>query len=228
MTTTIERAPRIYETSIGKKILVAVTGLVFLGFVFAHMVGNLKIFLGPTQVNKYGEFLRDMGEPIFPRSFLLWGLRLVLFVCLVLHVSLTIQLARRSRASRTTRYVHTDVVQASYASRTMRWGGLAIFLFLIFHLADFTWGIHPHYVRGDIYANTVSGFERPAVVILYLMAMGALALHIYHGTWSTCQTLGIKRARWDPVIRRTATALAVIIAGGFSAVPLAVAFGLVR
>jgi succinate dehydrogenase / fumarate reductase cytochrome b subunit len=152
----------------------------------------------------------------------------VLFVGLVIHVGLTIQLARRSRASRQTRYVHTDVVQASFASRTMRWGGLAIFLFLIFHLADFTWGIHPHYVRGDIYGNTVSGFQRPAVVVLYLMAMAALALHIYHGVWSTCQTLGIKRARWDPVIRRAATALAVIIAGGFSAVPLAVAFGLVR
>ena len=216
------------RTTVGKKVLVAVSGILFIGFVFAHMIGNLKIFLGRTAINRYGEWLRDMGEPAFPRSFILWALRSVLFVGLLVHVGLTIHLARKSRAARESRYVHPGVVDANYASRTMRWGGLVIFLFLIFHLADFTWGVHPHFIRGDVYHNTVNGFRRIWVTIIYLFAMVALGMHLYHGTWSTFQTLGVNRKRWDTGIRGLALGLAVIIPLGFAAVPLAVVFRLVK
>ena len=222
---TTSRRPR---SSIGKKHLVAASGILGLGFVFAHMVGNLKAFLGPGQINRYGEFLRDMGEPIFPRSFLLWGLRSALIVGLIVHVILTVQLGMQSRRARPIRYTHTDTVDADVASRTMRWGGLTIFAFLIFHLMDFTWGVHPHFKRGDVYGNLVTGFTRAPVTIVYLLAMVALALHIYHGTWSVTQTLGVNRAKWDTTIRRFATTAAVVIAGGYSVVPLAVVFGLVK
>jgi succinate dehydrogenase / fumarate reductase cytochrome b subunit len=217
------------RTSVGKKVAVAVTGIIGIGFVFAHMVGNLKIFLGPHAVNKYGEFLRDMGEPIFPRSVLLWLLRLVLIAAVVIHVSLTYQLARQSRAARPVRYQQKiKNVQASYASRTMRWGGVAILLFIVFHLADLSWGAHPDFVRGDVYHNAVIGFRRLWVTAIYLVAMLALGMHLYHGTWSVTQTLGINQTRWNRTIHRLATTLAVVIAGGYSVVPLAVVFRLVK
>ena len=226
--TATAKEPAAIRTTVGKKMLVAASGILFIGFVLAHMVGNLKIFLGPGPINKYGEFLRDMGEPIFPRSVLLWALRSVLFVGLIVHVVLTVHLARKSRAARDVRYVHPGVVEANWASRTMRWGGLVILLFLIFHLMDFTWGVHPHFVRGDVYGNAVSGFTRVPVTIVYLFAMVALALHLYHGTWSTFQTLGVNRARWDKGIRALALGLAVIIPLGYSLVPLAVVFRIVK
>jgi succinate dehydrogenase / fumarate reductase cytochrome b subunit len=219
------------QTSVGKKIAVATTGIIGVGFVFAHMVGNLKVFLGREQVNHYGEFLRDMGEPIFPRSMVLWGMRLVLIAAVVIHITLTAQLALQSRRARPVRYQHTKPVRAgaaNAAARTMRWGGIAILLFLIFHLADFTWGtINPGFERGDVYRNLVASFQRVPVTVVYLAALFALGMHLYHGTWSVCQTLGVNQSRWDKTIRRGATLLAVVIAGGYAIVPLSVVFGLV-
>jgi succinate dehydrogenase / fumarate reductase cytochrome b subunit len=215
------------RTSVGKKVAVASTGIIGVGFVFAHMVGNLKVFLGRDQINEYGEFLRDMGHPIFPRSFVLWALRLVLIAAVTIHIALTYQLAQQSRRARPERYEYTKAVNKNPAARTMRWGGIAILLFLVFHLADFTWGAHPDFVRGDVYHNLVNGFERIPVTVVYLAAMFALGMHLYHGTWSVTQTLGINQARWDRTIRRVATTLALVIAVGYSIVPLAVVFGLV-
>jgi succinate dehydrogenase / fumarate reductase cytochrome b subunit len=217
-----------HRTSVGKKVAVATTGIIGVGFVFAHMVGNLKVFLGPHAINTYGEGLRTMGEPYFPRSFVLWCLRLVLIAAVVIHVVLTVQLARQSRRARPVRYEYTKAVRKSPAARTMRWGALAIFLFIIFHLADLTWGTaNPGFVRGDVYRNLVATFDRPWVTAIYLLAMFALGMHLYHGTWSVTQTLGINQARWDKAIRRGATALAVVIAGGFALVPLGVVFKVV-
>jgi succinate dehydrogenase / fumarate reductase cytochrome b subunit len=217
------------RTSVGKKIAVASTGIIGVGFVFAHMVGNLKVFLGREPINHYGEFLRDMGEPIFPRSFVLWTMRLVLIAAVVIHITLTYQLAMQSRRARPIGYQHTKAVKKSPAARTMRWGGVAILLFIVFHLADFTWGTaNPGFERGNVYRNLVASFDRPAVVVIYLAAMFALGMHLYHGTWSVTQTLGVNQARWDRTIRRGATALAVVIAGGYSIVPLAIVFGLVK
>ena len=226
--TATAKEPSAIRSTVGQKMLVAASGILFIGFVLAHMVGNLKIFLGAEAIDHYGEFLRDMGEPIFPRSVLLWGLRGLLFVGLILHVGLTVSLARRSRAARDVRYVHPNTVDANVASRTMRWGGLVILLFLIFHLADFTWGVHPDFVRGAVYHNAVTGFTRIPVTIIYLLAMVALGLHLYHGTWSTFQTLGVNRARWDKGIRTLALSLALLIPIGYSVVPVAVMFKIIE
>ena len=119
------------------------------------------------------------------------------------------------------------MVQASYASRTMRWGGIFIVLFIVFHLMDLTWGVFPHFQRGDIYDNVVHSFNRWPVTIIYLVAMLALAMHLYHGTWSTFQTLGVNRARWDRTIRRLALAIGFIVGIGFAAVPVGVVAGVI-
>ena len=216
------------RTSVGKKFAVAASGLVGLGFVIGHMVGNLHAFQGPTQIDRYGEALRTIGEPLLPRSALLWAVRLVLIVAITTHVTLTIQLARQSRRARPVRYAHTDTVQATYASRSMRWGGLFLFLFIVFHLMDLSWGVHPHFVRGAVYHNLVVGFRRPVVVAVYIAAMISLALHVYHGTWSTMQTLGVNQARWDRTIRRAALGLSLFLFVGFSSVPVAVLAHLVK
>jgi len=230
MTTATAPVP-VIRTSIGKKVLVALSGLFFIGFVFMHMIGNLKFFLGPEELDRYAEGLRDLLVPLFPRSLILWLLRGALSIGFVTHVGLTIQLARQSRASRETRYAVTKPTDSNAASRTMRWGGLTLFLFVFFHLAHFTWGwIHPDYtfVRGAVYDNVYGSFHgswRFPLFAIYFAAMSALALHIYHGTWSSLQTLGVMNRRYDPWIRKLALGLSGIIFVGFLSVPVAVLFG---
>ena len=229
MTTTV--APPLYRTSIGRKVLMAGSGIILIGFVVAHMIGNLKVFLGAGPYNRYADFLRRMGEPIAPRSVLLWIIRVVLIAAFIVHVTFAVLTARQSRAARTVRYVKTDVVQADAAAKTMRWGGLAILLFLFFHLANFTWGwIHPGYVfiRGDVYHNMVKNFDIVWIDAVYIAAMIALGLHMYHGTWSVFQTFGANSRRWDTAIRRGATTLAVIIVVGNCSMPIAVLSGAVK
>ena len=220
-------APPIYRTTIGKKVLVAVTGIIGIGFVFAHMIGNLHAFEGPAQLDHYAEWLRTLAMPALPRTVGLWLLRIVLIVSVVTHITLTAQLAMRSRASRKNRYDDHDAVQASYASRTMRWGGAAILLFIIWHLMDLSWGVPSHFVRGAVYANTVASFNNVPNTAIYLVAMVCLGMHLYHGTWSVFQTLGVNRSRWDRPIRWLATTLALVISVGFSLVPLAVLVGVI-
>lgn len=216
------------RTSVGKKFLVAATGIIGVGFVFAHMVGNLHAFEGPRQLNEYAEGLRKLGEPLLPRSSLLWLMRSVLLVAVITHIVLTVQLARASRRARPVRYEHPGVVQASYASRTMRWGGAALLAFIVFHLMDLSWGVHPDFIRGDVYHNAVNGFRRWPVTGVYLVALGALGMHLYHGTWSVCQTLGVNRVRWDRAIRRGALTLALVISVGYAALPIGVLARIVK
>ena len=226
MTTTFE-APPIYRTTIGKKVLVAVTGILGLGFILAHAYGNLHAFEGRRQLNSYGEWLRTIGEPALPRSLFLWIMRIVLLSALIIHVSLTAQLAVRSRASRRSRYGDHEMVQASYASRTMRWGGAAILLFLIWHLMDLSWGVPSHFIRGDVYDNVVQSFDNVPNTLIYVVASFALGMHLYHGTWSVFQTLGVNRSRWDGPIRKLATAIGLVVALAFAAVPVAVLAGVI-
>jgi succinate dehydrogenase / fumarate reductase cytochrome b subunit len=229
MTTTL--APPLYRTSIGKKVLMAASGVILVLFVIVHMLGNLKVYLGATEINRYGEGLRTLGEPIFPRTLLLWIVRSVLMVAFTVHIVCAVQLARQSRAARRTRYVHPDTVQADYAARTMRWGGAALALFIVFHLAHFTWGwIHPGYtyVRGDVYNNLTLGFNVWWISAIYILAMVALGLHIYHGTWSIFQTFGANSRRWDQLVRRTAGAVAAIVVIGNCSIPIAVLSGAVK
>ena len=229
MTTTLV-APPIYRTSIGKKVIMATSGLVLVLYVIGHMIGNLKAFLSQQELNSYAEFLRRMGEPIFPHTVLLWIIRVVITAAFILHVYFAIDLSLHSRKARQQRYAHPDRVQANPAPVTMRWGGVAIGLFVIFHLAHFTWGwIHPGYtyVRGSVYQNVVGSFNQWWLVVIYLAAMVALCLHLYHGTWSMFQTFGVNNRRWDPIIRRTAATVAVVIFVGFSAVPIGVLVGVI-
>lgn len=224
-TMTRERPPAVWRLTIGQKLLMAGSGVILVGFVIAHMIGNLKVYLGSSEINAYGEGLRTLAEPIFPRTMLLWLIRGVLIAAFVVHVSAAIMLGLRSRAARQTRYAHPGRVQADPAASTMRWGGLFLALFVIFHLAHYTWGwIHPGYtyVRGDVYHNMVEGFSVWWISAIYIVAMIALALHIYHGTWSIFQTFGVNNTRWDRRIRRTATTVALVVAVGNISIPVAV------
>jgi succinate dehydrogenase / fumarate reductase, cytochrome b subunit len=227
MTTTMA-APPIFKTSIGKKVLMATSGLLLVLFVIAHMLGNLKTWLSAKELDAYSEFLRRMGEPIAPHSWVLWIVRTIVFIAFIVHVYLAIELSLRNRRARQQRYAHTAHVQANPASITMRWGGLAIALFVIFHLANFTWGwIHPDYkfVRGAVYHNVVGDFNVWWITVIYVLAMVALCLHLYHGTWSMFQTWGVNNARWDLIIRRSATVLSVAIFLGYISVPIGVLTG---
>ncbi|MBX3012503.1 MAG: succinate dehydrogenase cytochrome b subunit [Caldilineaceae bacterium] len=218
------------QSSIGKKVIMAVTGLIWVGYVVMHMYGNLKVFFGAEYFNHYAEGLRALGEPVFGHLHLLTLARIVLVGSIVAHIWAALSLTRQAQIARPQRYAVTKRVEADYASLTMRWGGLTILLFVIFHLAHLTWGVpilHNNFIRGDAYHNLVSGFQNPINVGIYLLAVIALGFHLYHGTWSMCQTLGITNRTLTPSIRAVAWALAILIPVGFAAVPLAVLVGIV-
>lgn len=209
----------------------ALTGAVLVLFVLAHEIGNLKVFIGAGEINRYTEGLRTLAEPIFPRTWMLWGIRSVLIAAFVIHIALSVQLSLQSRAARQQRYVHPDRVQADPASTTMRWGGAAILLFLIFHLAHFTWGwVHPGYtyVRGDVYSNMVNGFNVWWISTIYIAAMVALALHIYHGAWSIWQTFGVNNRRRNLRFRQLAATVAASVFLGNISIPITVMAGLIH
>jgi succinate dehydrogenase / fumarate reductase cytochrome b subunit len=211
--------------------LMAVSGGFILIWLIGHMLGNLKIWLNQSEYNGYAAFLRRMGEPVFPHTVLLWIIRVVLTVAFVVHVYLAIDLSIRNRRARQIRYAHPAHVQNDIPAFTMRWGGLALALFVVFHLANFTWGwIHPGYtfVRGDVYQNVVANFNLWWMVVIYLAALAALALHIYHGTWSIFQTFGVNSRRWDHLIRRSSATTAVVMFVGFASVPVGVLVGAIK
>lgn len=223
--------PALYRTSIGKKMLMAASGLVILLWLIGHMLGNLKIWLNQKEFDSYAAFLRRIGEPIVPHTVFLWVIRVLLTVAFVVHVYLAVDLSVRNRRARPVRYVRPEHVQADVPAVTMRWGGLALALFVIFHLANFTWGwIHPGYrfVRGAVYSNVVGNFDQWWLVAIYIAAMVALALHIYHGTWSIFQTFGVNSRRSDRLIRRSAGTLAVVMFVGFVSVPVGVLVGAIQ
>ena len=215
-----------YRTAVGKKVVMALTGIVGFGYVLAHMLGNLKIYLGESSLNHYAEWLRELGVPALPRGGFLWLGRAVLVVALILHVHAAWSLARISNAARPSGYAKQDYVAANYASRTMRWGGVIVLLFIIWHLLDLTGGqTNPDFVRGEVYANVVASFERWPVAVFYIIANLALGLHLYHGLWSLFQTLGWTHTRFDPVRRKMAIAFALLVTAGNVSFPLAVMTG---
>lgn len=219
---------RMYRTSIGKKVIMAVTGLVGVLFLIGHIFGNLHVFEGSEKFNEYGEFLRIVGAPIFGTSQLLWIIRAVLLACIVLHVVSAVQLYQQSRASRPIGYVARKDPRARISSLTMRIGGVIILAFIVIHLANLTWGwLHPNFIYGDVYHNVVTLFQLWPVTIFYVIAMIAVGLHLDHGTWSLFQTLGFRTARNNLLLRRGATALAVLFVIASSTVPLAILFRIV-
>ncbi|MCC6339067.1 MAG: succinate dehydrogenase cytochrome b subunit [Acidimicrobiia bacterium] len=227
------RAPffvRFYASAIGKKWAMAVSGIVLLLFVLGHMIGNLKVYLGPEHMDTYAEWLRDFGEPAFPRTVILWTVRAVLIAAFAIHIHAAYSLTRLNREARPVGYQSPrDYVAANWASRTMRWTGVIVGLFVVFHLFDLTWGqANPDFVRGDAYENLVASFERWPVAIAYIVANVALGFHIYHGAWSLFQSVGWNNPRFNKWRRYFAGAFASVVAGANVLFPIMVLVGVVE
>jgi succinate dehydrogenase / fumarate reductase, cytochrome b subunit len=222
-----------YKTTIGKKIVVAVTGLIFFGFVAVHMLGNLKTFLGVDsagvpKLDVYARMLREIGEHFVGHSTVLWLTRVVLLVALIIHVFTVYQLRRANQASRPVGYANQKYSSTTVAATTMWWGGLLLLAFIIFHILHFTTGqLHfQGFVEGRVYANVYYAFKVWYIGLIYVVAMCALCLHLYHGAWSLFQTLGLDNPQRNDTIRLFAKVAAFVIAVGFVSVPVAVCTGL--
>ncbi|HEX2638307.1 MAG TPA: hypothetical protein VHL81_14320 [Gemmatimonadales bacterium] len=219
----MNRVQGLWDTSVGKKAVMAVTGLVMLAYLITHVLANLMVFQGPAKINAYSAFLHGTGGA-------LWVARLVLLAALVLHVVAAAQLTARRRAARPVAYAAGREPQVStFASRTIRWGGVLILIFIVYHLLHFTLGtVHPSFVEGDPYHNVAAGFGNPLVVIFYELALAALGLHLYHGIWSSGRSLGVSPPSPHPLKRQLAAVLSVLIWAGFAVIPIAVAAGALR
>lgn len=218
-----------FTSDVGMKWMMALTGIGLLGYILVHMIGNLKIFIGPEDLDHYAESLRTLLYPIFPKEGVLWLFRIGLSAMAIIHIWSATVLALRNRKARgSIRYEKKrEYAAANYASRTMLWGGVLIALFVIYHLADLTIGsVNPDYVAGDVYNNVVYSFERWPVALFYVVTMFFLALHIYHGAWSLFQSLGLANPRYDIWRRWLAVALALAILIGNSSIPIAVQLGI--
>ena len=224
----------LYSTAVGKKYVMAITGVLLIGFVITHMIGNLKMYLGKEDFNHYAEFLRELLVPILPRTVFLWILRGGLLGAVVLHVHAAYGLTMLNRGARSVKYQSPrDYQVATFASRTMRWTGIIVALFVLWHLADLTWGFANNigadgeFVRGEAYANVVNSLERVPVAILYIVANIALGIHLFHGVWSLFQSMGWNNPRFNKWRRGLATAFATIIVVGNVSFPIAVLAGIV-
>ncbi len=226
----------LYRSDTGKKYAMAISGIVLLAFVLIHMVGNLHVFEGAHggvfRIDEYGEGLRDLGEPLLPRTLALWVFfRLPLAAAFLIHIHAAYALTKSNRAARDTKYQSPrEYVAADYASRTMRWTGVILLLFLVWHLADLTLGVdavNPAFERGAVYNNLLASLSRWPVWILYMAAQVALGFHVWHGAWSLFQSLGVA-GPWFSRFRRTfAHTFAAVVVAGFMSVPVGVATGLV-
>jgi succinate dehydrogenase / fumarate reductase cytochrome b subunit len=216
-----------YGSAVGKKWVMAVTGLIGMSFVIAHLIGNLKLYLSREEIDLYGEALRNFPKDLLPRTVFLWVLRSTLIVALLLHVHAAWSLTRMNQRARPLRYQSKrEYTVANYASRTMRWSGVIVLLFLVFHLLDLTWGGGgADFERGDPYNNLVRSFDRPLVAIVYIVANLALGVHLFHGAWSMFQSLGINNPRINLARRRFAQTFAAIIVLGNISFPIAVQAG---
>jgi succinate dehydrogenase / fumarate reductase, cytochrome b subunit len=213
-----------YASMVGKKVVMGVTGLIGIGFVILHSLGNLLVFRGPAAINSYSHFLKSTGE-------LLWALRIVLIVAVVLHVIAAVQLTRQSRAARPIAYTKRERQVATVASRTMRWGGALLLVFIVLHILHFTTGtFRPAGVFSseDVYANVVTSFRIWWVALFYVLAMLALGLHLFHGAWSSVRSIGVSPPSPQPLHHRISLAIALLVWAAFTAVPIAVVAGVVR
>ncbi len=227
----------LYATAVGKKYVMAITGIIGIGFVIAHMIGNLKLYLGVVtegdervyDADVYGEFLRELLVPIFPQTVALWLLRIVLVVALVLHVHAAYGLTVLNRHARAVKYQsRRDYQVANFASRTMRWTGIIVLLFLAWHLADLTWGwLNPDFVRGAVYWNVDQSLSRAPVAAIYIVANLALGVHLFHGTWSLFQSMGWNNPRFNRWRRGLAVGVATVIVVGNVSFPVAALTGII-
>ncbi|WP_248355290.1 succinate dehydrogenase cytochrome b subunit [Anaeromyxobacter oryzae] len=218
----VSRAGALWRSVIGKKALMAVTGAILFLYVFFHLLGNLQIFTGPEQINRYAALLRVSPQ-------LLWTARVILLVAVCVHAVAGAQLFLLAREARPVAYQDFRPIVSSTASRTMIWSGLLILAFVVYHVLDLTVGVvNPSFQEGDVYHNVLATFGRAVGVIAYVVAMVALGFHLWHGLWSMFQSLGFANRRAAPTIQRFAVTMAVILTLGFSAIPMAVLVGILR
>jgi succinate dehydrogenase / fumarate reductase, cytochrome b subunit len=225
---------RVWHSSLGKKYIMAITGLALVGFVIAHLLGNLQIFLGPEALNRYGNFLQTTPE-------LVWPLRIGLLAMVLLHIFAAIALTRQNRAARPVAYAHYEVVAASYASRTMFMSGIIVFVFIIYHLLHFTVQVPQINLTGqdfrlledskqrhDIYTMMVSGYRNPLVSGFYVLGIALLSLHLSHGISSLFQSLGLSNRVYMRFLDKLAIVFAIAIFLGYVSIPAAVLMGVVK
>jgi succinate dehydrogenase / fumarate reductase cytochrome b subunit len=224
----VHRVVRFYEAPIGKKVIMAVTGVILFGYVVAHLLGNLQIFGDPDQINRYAAFLHNPAN-----AGALWGARIVLLAAVILHIVASVQLWKLKGDARPVAYVKKADPAASYASRTMMWSGPIVAAFVIFHVLHLTVGavlplqeIGPN--EPNVRANVIAGFMNPAVSAFYILAMILLCMHLYHGLWSMFQSLGFSHPRYTPRLKKGAAIFAILIAIGNCSIPIAVMAGLVK
>jgi succinate dehydrogenase / fumarate reductase cytochrome b subunit len=229
--TPIHRAVRFYEAPIGKKVVMAFTGVILFGYVVAHLLGNLQIYSSdPDQINRYAAFLHNPAN-----AGLLWGARLFLLAAVGMHILASIQLWKMKREARPQGYVKKDDAAASYASRTMMWSGPIVAAFVIFHILHLTAGavvplndVGGDPLQPDVHANVINGFSNPLISGFYILAMILLCMHLYHGLWSMFQSLGFHHPRHTPKLKKGAAIFAILIAIGNCSIPLAVMAGLLK
>ena len=213
-----------YASMVGKKVVMGVTGIIWIGFVIVHSLGNLLVFRGPDAINSYSRFLKGTGE-------LLWVLRVVLVLAVILHVIAAVQLTRQSRAARPIGYARRESQVATIASRTMRWGGALLLVFIVVHILHFTTGtIRPAgvFTPEDVYANIVLSFRLWWVALFYIVAMIALGLHLFHGAWSSVRSIGVSPPSPQPLQHKISVVIAILVWAAFTAIPVAVLSGVVR
>ncbi|MEM6456533.1 MAG: succinate dehydrogenase cytochrome b subunit [Acidobacteriota bacterium] len=217
-----------YRSQLGKKAIMAVTGFMLFGFVLGHMIGNLKLYQGAEKLNDYAEFLRNLGAPVFGPYEALWIARIGLLAAVGLHILMAYQLTQLNRRARPQAYAKKVPQKSTYASRTMRWGGIIIVLFIVYHLLHFTTGtVHSDFIKYDVYHNVVTGFQNPLISAFYIVANLALGFHLYHGLWSMVHSLGLSGPRVDPLREKAAVAFAVIITAANISFPVSVLTGIV-
>jgi succinate dehydrogenase / fumarate reductase cytochrome b subunit len=225
----IARAVRFYEAPIGKKAVMAITGVILFGYVVGHLIGNLQIYApDPNQINRYAAFLHSPANVVA-----LWGVRGLLLLAVVLHIVASVQLWTQNRKARPVSYVKKDDVPASYAARTMVWSGPIVAAFVIFHVLHLTVGavvplneIGPN--EPNVRANVIAGFQNPAISAFYIFAMILLCLHLYHGVWSMFQSMGFSHPRYTPALKKFAAIAAILICVGNCSIPIAVLTGLLN
>jgi len=227
---TQRRTPKVAKTSsVFKKIVMAVSGIIMVLFLIAHMIGNLHVFQGGRSFNSYSEWLRTVGEPALGYRWFLTALEVVLAVAVIAHIWSAISLWRQARRARPQSYVTKKSVAQTYASRTMRWGGVIVGLFIIYHLLDLTWGVaNPAGTDSTPYGRLVAGFSNPVPTIVYVIALILLGMHLRHGIWSATQTLGQSNRRRERTVNAFAIVFSTLLIAGYLVVPAAVVFGLVH
>lgn len=226
----------IYQTAVGKKWVMALSGIALMGFVFAHMVGNLKMFLGAEEYNAYSESLRGLLHPILPDHAVLWIMRIGLIAAFAIHLHAAYSLTMMNRRARPGRYQSPrDYLAANWASRTMRWSGILVLAFLFIHLGNLTWGwtifnpdIDHRPLNVDVYRNVVTSLEQPWLAAVYIVGQLALGFHLFHGAWSLFQSLGVNNPRYNSARKWFAAGFTAIVVGANITFPIAVLAGVVN